>query len=95
MKTFEGKVVSSRMNRTVTVLIERKYRHPLYGKILTKRRKIHARDELGAKIGQWVKIVEVRPLAKTISFKVTEILSPKAEPKAEKPVAKKREVKAK
>jgi len=75
MKTLEGKVISNQMNQTVTVLISRQYRHPLYGKILTKRRKIHARDELGAKVGQWVKIVEVRPLAKTVSFKVTEILS--------------------
>ncbi len=95
MKTLEGKIISNRMRGTVTVLINRQYRHPLYGKILTKRRKIHAKDELGTQVGQWVKMVEIRPLAKTVSFKVTEILSPKIEAKTEKPVAKKREVKAK
>ncbi|HUW24448.1 MAG TPA: 30S ribosomal protein S17 [Patescibacteria group bacterium] len=96
MKTFKGKVISDRMIKAVTVLVERKYRHPLYGKILTSKRKIHANNELGAQVGQLVRITETRPFSRTISFKVTEILSPDAEPvKAKKVAGKKREVKEK
>lgn len=95
MKTFKGKVISDRMTKAVTILIERKYRHPLYGKILTKRRKIHAANKLGAQVGQLVKIVETRPLSKTISFEVSEILSPKTKPVEGKPRAEARRVKEK
>jgi len=95
MKTFKGKVISDRMTKAITVLIERKYRHPLYGKILTKRRKIHAANKLGAQVGQLVKIVETRPLSKTISFEVSEILSPKTESVKEKPRTKVRRIKEK
>jgi small subunit ribosomal protein S17 len=96
MKTFKGKVIADRMNKAVIVLIERKFRHPLYGKILSRKRKIHAQNELGAKTGQMVKIAETRPISKTITFKVAEILSPETEmTKVEKPATKKREVKKK
>lgn len=81
MKTFEGKVVSDKMTKAVTVLIERKYQHSLYGKILTKRKKIHARNEMGAVVGQTVKIAEVRPISKTISHKIVEILEKVAKQK--------------
>jgi small subunit ribosomal protein S17 len=100
MKTFEGKVIADRMNKAVVVLTERKFRHPLYGKILSRKRKIHAQNELGAKAGQMVKIVETRPLSKTITFKVVEILDSKMKVvkeavKKPKSVVKKREVKKK
>lgn len=74
MRTFIGRVVSDKMVGTVAVEVERSYRHPLYGKILKRQRKIHATDAKGAKMGQLVKIAETRPTAKTVCFKVTEIL---------------------
>jgi len=74
MKSFLGKVISDKMNKTASVVTERKYRHPMYGKILTKKKKIHASNEIGAKVGQMVKIVETRPIAKTVSYKISEII---------------------
>lgn len=80
MKVFEGTVVSDKMTKTASVLVERKYRHPLYGKIITKKKKFHAENSLAAKIGQRVKIVETRPFSKTVTFKITEILDLKEKP---------------
>lgn len=77
MKTFEGQVVSDKMVKTAVVLIERRYRHPMYGKIVKKNKKIHAVNEIGAKEGEKVIIGEVRPISKTISFKVIEIIGQK------------------
>ena len=74
MKTFQGKIISDKMNKTVVVLIERKFRHPLYGKILKRKGKIHARNGIEAKIGQMVEIKEGKPMAKTVSFTVTKII---------------------
>jgi small subunit ribosomal protein S17 len=74
MKTFEGLIVSDKMEKAVVVLIERKFRHPLYGKIVTWKKKFHATNEIGAQKGQWVRIAETKPVSKTISFKVTDIL---------------------
>ena len=72
-RRLKGKVVSDKMTKAATVLIERKYRHPLYGKILTKRKKLHVRNEIGAIVGQTVKVVEIKPVSKTISHKIVEI----------------------
>jgi small subunit ribosomal protein S17 len=72
------------MQKTVTVLVERSYKHPLYGKILKRTSKIHARNEINAKIGQNVRIIESRPIAKTVSYKVFEIISDKKEVKDKK-----------
>ncbi|RJR24963.1 30S ribosomal protein S17 [Candidatus Microgenomates bacterium] len=84
MKTFEGQVVSDKMVKAAVVLIERRFRHPMYGKIVKKNRKIHAVNEIGAKEGETVVIAETRPVSKTISFKIIEIInSKKEEPKKE------------
>jgi len=77
MKAFEGVVISDRMAKTVVVVVERKTRHPLYGKIISKKKKIHARNEIGAKMGQIVRITQIKPLAKTVSFKILEIVGEK------------------
>ncbi|HUV72555.1 MAG TPA: 30S ribosomal protein S17 [Clostridia bacterium] len=77
MKAFQGKVVSNKMTKAAVVLIERRFRHPVYGKIVTKKKKIHVLNEIGAKTGQEVKIIETRPTSKTISFKITEIIGEK------------------
>jgi len=74
MKRFVGTVVSDKMAKAAVVLVERKYRHPLYKKIVSQKKKIHARNEVGAKTGQLVSLIETRPYSKTISFKIEKIL---------------------
>jgi small subunit ribosomal protein S17 len=73
-KTRVGVVTSDKMTRTVTVQLERQFAHPIYGKRIRRTTKFHARDELGAAIGDTVRIMETRPLSKTVSWRVVEIL---------------------
>ena len=73
--TLIGKVVSDKMDRTITVLVETQRKHPLYGKRVKYSKKYHAHDEKNeAKIGDTVKIVQTRPLAKTVDYELVEIL---------------------
>lgn len=70
-----GRVVSDRMRKTVTVLVERRVRHPLYGKIIKRSNKYHAHDEAGeCKQGDLVLIEECRPLSKTKAWRVIRLL---------------------
>ena len=74
-RTFVGKVVSDKMNKTVTVLIERRVRHPLVGKIVTRSKKYHAHAESNEyKLGDMVEIAEGRPISKTKSWIVTRLV---------------------
>ena len=74
-RTLVGKVVSNKMNKTVTVLVERKVKHPLYGKYLVKSDKYHAHDETNAvNEGDVVEIIESRPISKTKSWRVTRVV---------------------
>ena len=68
-------VTSNKMDKTVTVLVERKVKHPLYGKYVVKSKKYHAHDELACGEGDRVEIEEVRPVSKTVSWNVTKILT--------------------
>jgi len=73
--TKVGVVVGSKMKKTVTVLVERQVRHPLYKKIVKRRKKFLAHDEYEkCKIGDLVKISETRPLSRKKRWKVQEIL---------------------
>jgi small subunit ribosomal protein S17 len=74
-KTRIGLVVSDKMDKTVVVAIERRFPHPLYGKMITrsKRLKAHSADN-GAKTGDRVRIMETRPLSKDKRWRVVEIL---------------------
>ncbi len=75
VRTLQGKVVSDKMDKTVTVLVERKVKHPLYGKIIRLSTKIHAHDENNQYvIGDVVVIEESRPLSKTKSWVVKELV---------------------
>ena len=75
VRTVTGKVVSDKMDKTIVVLVERSVRHPKYEKIIRRRTKLHAHDENGqAKVGQMVKIQECRPVSKTKTWKLVEIL---------------------
>ena len=72
--TLSGRVVSDKMDKTVTVLIERRVRHALYGKILNKSSKIHAHDEKNeCRTGDTVTITETKPLSKTKSWTLVKI----------------------
>ena len=66
----EGVVVSNKMKKTVVVKVSMKVKHPLYKKIIKRSRKFKARDEIGAAVGQKVKIVETKPFSKDVHFKV-------------------------
>lgn len=74
-RTLIGVVTSNKMDKTVTVLVERKVEHPLYGKYVVKSKKYHAHDELACGEGDRVEIEEVRPVSKTVSWNVTKILT--------------------
>jgi small subunit ribosomal protein S17 len=74
-KTRIGIVSSSKMTKTITVAVERKIKHPIYGKFLKKTTKFHAHDEEStAGIGDVVRIMETRPLSKTKRWRLVEII---------------------
>ena len=70
-----GRVIGNRMRKTVTVVVERRVKHPLYKKYIRRSTKLHAHDETdGCNVGDWVAIVQSRPLSKTKSWRVKEIV---------------------
>ncbi len=73
-KTRQGVVTSDKMTKTVVVTLTRQFAHPTYGKRITRSKGVKARDDHGAKIGDTVRIMETRPLAKTVSWRVIEIV---------------------
>ncbi len=74
-KTRIGVVSSNKMDKTITVNVERKIKHPLYGKFLKKTTKFHAHDEKNeCSIGDTVKIMETRPLSKTKRWRMVEVV---------------------
>lgn len=74
-RTLTGTVVSDKMDKTVTVLVERKVKHPQIGKIVAVSKKYHAHDEKGeCNMGDVVTIEECRPLSKTKSWRVTQLV---------------------
>jgi len=74
-RTLTGKVVSDKMDKTVTVLVERRIAHPMYGKILTRSKKYHAHDEKNeCGEGDLVLIEECRPLSRTKSWRIAKLL---------------------
>ena len=74
-RTLVGRVVSDKMDKTVTVLIERRVKHPMYDKIIVRSRKYHAHNENNeAKSGDLVQIEECRPLSKTKAWVVSKLL---------------------
>ena len=70
-----GVVVSDKMQKTVTVALERRFSHRLYGKQLVRTKTVHAHDDQGAKSGDQVRIMETRPLSKTKRWRVVEIVA--------------------
>jgi small subunit ribosomal protein S17 len=75
VRTFVGTVVSDKRSKTVTVRVERRVMHDLYGKIVGRSSKYHAHDEKGEyKVGDVVEITEARPISKTKSWIVTRLV---------------------
>lgn len=74
-RTLTGRVVSDKMDKTVTVLIERKVKHPVIGKVIVRSKKYHAHVEgIEAADGDMVQIEECAPISKTKAWRVTQVL---------------------
>ena len=73
-KSRTGVVVSDKMQKTVTVLLERRLAHPKYGKQVTRSKKVKVRNDHDAKAGDTVKIMETRKLAKTVHWRTVELV---------------------
>ena len=74
-RTLVGRVVSDKMQKTVTVLVERRVRHPLVGKTITRSKKYHAHvEDSGIRQGDLVEIAECRPISRTKAWKVTRLI---------------------
>ena len=76
VRTLSGRVVSDKMDKTITVLVERKVKHPLIGKVIVKSNKFHAHDEKNeCKEGDLVTITESRPLSKTKTWVLSKVVT--------------------
>lgn len=74
-RTVKGRVISNKMDKSITVLIERRVKHPVYGKYLTKSSKVHAHDEANeCNEGDTVTVKEVRPISKTKTWMLVSIV---------------------
>ena len=75
-RTLEGRIVSDKMNKTITVLVERRVKHPVYEKYIRRSSKLHVHDENNeGRIGDLVEISQCRPLSKTKSWRLDRILT--------------------
>ena len=80
LRTVEGRVVSNKMDKTVTVLVERQVKHPLYGKYIKRSSKLHAHDADNAcNEGDVVRVTEIAPMSKTKNWRVVEVITRAAE----------------
>ena len=74
-RQVQGRIVSDKMDKTITVLVERRVKHPVYGKYITRSSKVHAHDEDNtAGIGDTVLVAESRPLSKTKTWALVEVV---------------------
>ncbi len=74
-RMLTGRVVSNRMDKSITVLVERRVRHPIYGKYMTKSSKVHAHDEKNeCNLGDVVALSESKPISKTKTWQLISIL---------------------
>ena len=75
-RVVTGTVVSNKMDKTITVLLERRVKHPVYGKYITRSSKIHAHDESNqCNIGDTVTVTETRPISRTKTWKLLEVVN--------------------
>lgn len=79
-RTATGRVVSNKMDKTITVLVERRVKHPVYGKYITRSSKIHAHDESNqCGIGDTVTVAETRPISKSKTWNLVEVIESAAQ----------------
>lgn len=81
MKIFTGKVVSTKMEKTATVVVNRIVVHPVYKKRLKRTKKYHVHDEIGVKVGDAVHFIASKPFSKLKKWKITEVISDKKQAK--------------
>ena len=75
IRTIQGKVISDKMDKTITVLVERQVKHPLYGKFMRRSTKLHAHDETNeCREGDTVNIRSCRPISKTKTWSLVEVI---------------------
>ena len=75
IRTIQGKIVSDKMDKTITVLVERQVKHPLYGKFMRRSTKLHAHDETNqGREGDTVTITSCRPMSKTKTFSLVDVI---------------------
>ncbi|MGB2426583.1 MAG: 30S ribosomal protein S17 [Alteromonas sp.] len=80
IRTVQGRVVSNKMDKTITVAVERKVKHPIYGKFIKRTTKLHAHDETNqCNEGDVVTITECRPLSKSKTWKLVDVVTKAAE----------------
>jgi len=80
IRTVQGRVVSNKMDKTITVAVERKVKHPIYGKFIKRTTKLHAHDETNqCNEGDLVNITECRPLSKSKTWTLVEVVTKSAE----------------
>lgn len=85
-KVLQGQVVSNKMEKTITVKVERRLRHPVYERVIRRSKKFHAHDEYNrCAVGDTVRIIETRPLSKTKCWRLLEIVRPQARADAPSP----------
>jgi small subunit ribosomal protein S17 len=76
IRTVQGRVVSNKMDKSITVAVERKVKHPIYGKFIKRTTKLHAHDETNqCNEGDVVTITECRPLSKTKNWKLVDVIT--------------------
>lgn len=76
IRTVQGRVVSNKMDKTITVAVERKVKHPIYGKFIKRTTKLHAHDEANVcNEGDFVSITECRPLSKSKNWMLVDVIT--------------------
>ncbi len=76
IRTVQGRVTSNKMEKTITVMVERTVKHPIYGKFIKRSTKLHAHDEANVcNEGDYVTITECRPLSKTKTWMLVEVVT--------------------
>jgi len=76
VRTVQGRVVSNKMDKTITIVVERKVKHPIYGKFIKRTTKLHAHDETNqCNEGDFVSIRECRPLSKSKTWMLVEVVT--------------------
>ena len=76
IRTVQGRVVSNKMDKTITVAVERKVKHPIYGKFIKRTTKLHAHDEANVcNEGDFVSITDCRPLSKSKNWMLVDVIT--------------------